>query len=762
LVLQRPSGPGHDALADGHAADNQVGGHTTMPTHVKLSRILALAAAMLAASPALAALQDRGPQDPVLVFPQWYRDLNGTALGLCKSQAPSPNAAAGLGPMCFPLPTDPAGFAGNIGPEVFYNNLNVLIGKGAAAGGSSTFALRYIAGLEASYLPLGVPVHGTETVFARIRVVMNVQVPGTYVVTHPFGVEVFPNVAASGSRAVFFTSDVPLAAPMNFDGALEGRVGPFIQWDVLNAGESLTVGAEQFLGDPNYPHTYTGSPFGTNYVRVDGPPGSNLDGAGNDFMVEPLGNVLGQRWTTPIPTAFNITKAVYSRSATTNTVDLWATSAAGQVLVLTGTGLPSLQLAEFPGGNYYGHVESPSSLIPPAVVTVTNLTSNPVNSLTIGLVDQLDATASYDPISRTLAIAAISSDLSNPTLTVLGAVNGLMTLGASPGTYGFSAPLPVGVEPPRTIHVESNAGGTYQAQVVVGAGAPMNPAGPPTAVDDAVLVAGSGATVLDLGGNDAWAGAVKVLVLSKPATGTVVAAASGTTVTFTPAPGATGTDSFTYALKDSIGISNVATVSFTVPFVAPPPTANADNFAMQQGTSRTVAVLGNDLAGAGTTIAPASVLIATAPAHGLAIPNADGTITYTPVAGFNSALDSFTYTVANTAGTRSAPATVTIDVFGGAEAVSIGKALYTVSKGKWNIVGSTNWFNAALTQTTASCWTGTAPAPTASTLIGTAPVDTTGKFAVVPAGVTPTPVNPSSVTCKTSNGGSKSAGVSFN
>jgi hypothetical protein len=40
-------------------------------------------------------------------------------------------------------------------------------------------------------------------------------------------------------------------------------------------------------------------------------------------------------------------------------------------------------------------------------------------------------------------------------------------------------------------------------------------------------------------------------------------------------------------------------------------------------------------------------------------------------------------------------------------------------------------------------------------------VDPTGKFAVVPAGATPTPTNPASVTCKTSNGGSKSGGVQF-
>jgi hypothetical protein len=336
-----------------------------------------------------------------------------------------------------------------------------------------------------------------------------------------------------------------------------------------------------------------------------------------------------------------------------------------------------------------------------------------------------------------------------------------MTPSATPGTYTFSGLLPAGSETPMAVRVESNAGGVYQSNDLVGTGAPMNAAGLPVAVNDAPLVAGAGATTFDVTLNDAFSGAVQVLVLTQPATGTAVAAATGGLVTYTPSPGATGPDSFTYVLKDAIGISNVATVAFTVPFVAPAPTANPDNNAMLQSTSKILNVLANDVAGTGTTIAPSSVRISTPPAHGTAVANLDGTITYTPVVGFNSALDTFSYTVANTLGTVSAPAVVTIDVFGGPEAVSIGKALFTVSKLKWNIVGSTNWFNAALTQGTATCWMGTAAAPTATTFIGTAPIDTTGKFAVVPVGNGPTPANPSSVTCQTSYGGLKATGVTF-
>ncbi len=720
-----------------------------MRTAARTTRTLAALLSALAAGPALAALQDRGPQDPTMVFPQWYRDTNGTAVGLCTSQAQSPNPAAGLAPMCFPIATDPTGFAGNLGTELFYNDLNVAI-----SGGAGGFTLRFLAALEATYLPLGQPAHGTETVFARIRVVANIAVPGTYTVTHPFGIEVFPDVQAAGARSIFYTIDVPLGPAMDFDTALSGRVGPFIQWDVLNPGETLTVGTQQFLGDPNYAHTFTGSPFGTNYVRVDGPPGSNLDGAGNDFVIQPLGTVLGQRWTAPIPTPFSIKKSVYSRGAALNTVDVWATSAPGQQLFASGTGMPSLILAEFPGGNYYGHVEFPSTAIPPASITVTNLTSVPVNSVSAQLVDQLDAVASFDPLGRVLSLAASSSDLSGPTLTVLGTPGGLMTPGATPGTYAFSGLLPAGVETPMQVRVESNAGGFYLASTVVGSGNPMNPAGAPVAVDDLPVVAGSGSTLIPVLGNDTFSGTATILVLSQPATGTAVAGASG--VTYTPTAGASGPDSFTYALTDAVGASNVATVSFTVPFVPVAPTANPDNTATQAGTTRVVNVLANDVAATGTVIDPLSVQVT---GTGASVNPLTGAVSYT--AGGATGVFTFTYTVADTTGVRSAPATVTMVVFGGPEAVSLGTVQYTVSKSSWRIIGSTNWFAAQLTQASATCWTGTATAPTASTLIGTAPIDTTGKFQLVPVGVTPKPLNPSSVTCQTSYGGRKSGAVSF-
>src|SRR5690242_4682756 len=90
------------------------------------------AAAILAANPAQAILLDHGPQDPTLVFPTWYRDLNGLALQPCLSQTPSPNPGAGLKPMCFPRNPDPAGFPGNVGTEIFYTDLSTTLGGSGA------------------------------------------------------------------------------------------------------------------------------------------------------------------------------------------------------------------------------------------------------------------------------------------------------------------------------------------------------------------------------------------------------------------------------------------------------------------------------------------------------------------------------------------------------------------------------------------------------------------------------------------------------
>ena len=62
-----------------------------------------------------------------------------------------------------------------------------------------------------------------------------------------------------------------------------------------------------------------------------------------------------------------------------------------------------------------------------------------------------------------------------------------------------------------------------------------------------------------------------------------------------------------------------------------------------------------------TTFVPSSVAVASNPADGTAAANGDGTITYTPNPSFLGA-DTFTYTISDTSGDVSTPATVTINV----------------------------------------------------------------------------------------------------
>ena len=205
--------------------------------------------------------------------------------------------------MCFQTVPDPVGFPGNLGGENFWFMAS------ASITGAAGFSVLWEAAMEATYAN-ETPTKGDEISFARLRIVMDTTKVGTYKVIHPYGVEVFTDVG-NGKRALVFTQDIGVTTP-DFSGALQGATGPFMQWDVLNVDpvsgqlESLTLQnpdgtVQEFLGDPNYFHTATGSPFGTNFVRVEGPPGSNLDGLGNDFIETNLFSIVGQKYMKPIP-----------------------------------------------------------------------------------------------------------------------------------------------------------------------------------------------------------------------------------------------------------------------------------------------------------------------------------------------------------------------------------------------------------------------------------------------------------------------------
>jgi len=134
---------------------------------------------------------------------------------------------------------------------------------------------------------------------------------------------------------------------------------------------------------------------------------------------------------------------------------------------------------------------------------------------------------------------------------------------------------------------------------------------------------------------------------------------------YTPNPGITGTDSFTYHAHDGTADSLVVTVTITIdPPVNQVPVANDDYVTVtrNRGSSNnavTLDVTANDTDAEGFVV-PASVIIVSDPNKGSVINHGDGSVTYTPRAGFRGS-DAFGYTVSDGVATSNL-ATVRVDV----------------------------------------------------------------------------------------------------
>jgi uncharacterized protein YhjY with autotransporter beta-barrel domain len=146
----------------------------------------------------------------------------------------------------------------------------------------------------------------------------------------------------------------------------------------------------------------------------------------------------------------------------------------------------------------------------------------------------------------------------------------------------------------------------------------------------------------------------KFTIVTPPAHGTLSQVAANGLVTYTPAAGYSGPDSFTYRATGPGGDSAEATVTIVVGTLKP--VAVALTMTLQVNSSLTV-----DLAGYVTGSGLTGVAVTTDPRHGTAAVNGLK-VTYTPQHDFFGA-DSFAYVVFGNAGT-SAPATITVTVIG--------------------------------------------------------------------------------------------------
>ncbi|GIE90412.1 Ig-like domain-containing protein [Actinoplanes regularis] len=163
----------------------------------------------------------------------------------------------------------------------------------------------------------------------------------------------------------------------------------------------------------------------------------------------------------------------------------------------------------------------------------------------------------------------------------------------------------------------------------------------PTAADDQVTVAFGGAVTVPVLANDRDINNDPLTVVAAgPATHGTVSLAGGVVTYQATEAGYSGTDLFGYTIDDGHGGQDSAQVTVTV--LNAPPTA----VDVSTTTPYLTPVRVDVLAGA-TDPNPADVLRVTGasdPAHGLVVRNPDGTLTYTPDAGW-SGTDGFTYTL---------------------------------------------------------------------------------------------------------------------
>ncbi|MEL7081549.1 MAG: Ig-like domain-containing protein [Pseudomonadota bacterium] len=186
----------------------------------------------------------------------------------------------------------------------------------------------------------------------------------------------------------------------------------------------------------------------------------------------------------------------------------------------------------------------------------------------------------------------------------------------------------------------------------------------PLALDDSASTDPGQAVTIDVLANDSDSdGALDpatVTVVSGPTNGTHVVNADGS-ITYTPNTGFQGSDSLTYTVDDDEGATSAqAAVTLTVGTPNDPPVALNDSASTDPDQAVTIDVLANDSDPDGT-LDPNTVTVVSAPTNGTFNVNADGSITYTPNAGFQGS-ETFTYTVADNLGASSAEADVTVSV----------------------------------------------------------------------------------------------------
>lgn len=257
-----------------------------------------------------------------------------------------------------------------------------------------------------------------------------------------------------------------------------------------------------------------------------------------------------------------------------------------------------------------------------------------------------------------------------------------------------------------TLDATGMAVGTHQGKLELSSNDPANPVvsapvtlsvqqtpnTPPVAANQTVTLAEDTPTVITMTGTDAEGNALTAQLTELPASGTVYQTVDGSSpgvpitavpatithslrkVIYVPAPDASGNAlaMLKFVLLDQRSISNTGTITLNVTAVNDAPVAANDFAGGQPGaTMASIAVLENDKDVDGDTLSISSF---TQGQRGTVANNGNGTLRYTPGAGFNQGTDAFTYTVS--------------DGRGGTSTAEVAVSLGYLTGGNWPMMGN--------------------------------------------------------------------------
>ena len=133
--------------------------------------------------------------------------------------------------------------------------------------------------------------------------------------------------------------------------------------------------------------------------------------------------------------------------------------------------------------------------------------------------------------------------------------------------------------------------------------------------------------------------------------------------TYTPNSNVTGTDTFTYTVKDAaLNTSTAATVTVTITPVNDLPEVQAISLSVDEDTASAVTNVRSLASDVEDTIPTGTINLVRAPSSGQVVfDQAAGTFVYTPDANVTGQ-DSFTYTITDSEGGVSLPGTVTVNI----------------------------------------------------------------------------------------------------